>query len=86
MMSDKGKISKILEFIDLHTVDGDHHKQWVLDQIVRIATDCPTVEGEGKDYKGTRIKFKALGKSQEYLNWVQARLDDDYDWDEGVAP
>ena len=28
--------SQIAEFILNHTVDGGHHKQWVLDQVLRM--------------------------------------------------
>lgn len=33
---EKLKRWEIAAFIDEHTVDGDHHKQWVLDQVLRM--------------------------------------------------
>ncbi len=33
-----GKIEKILEIIEEYgSIDGAHHKQWLLDQVVRVA-------------------------------------------------
>jgi len=38
-MNDKEKIDKALEVIlDYWGIDGDHHKQWVIDQVVRLLT------------------------------------------------
>ena len=30
-------------------IDGEHHKAWVIDQIVRALTDCPLIEGRAFD-------------------------------------
>jgi hypothetical protein len=39
-MKKKDKIVKALELIYRYgDIDGDHHKQWVLDQVVRILSD-----------------------------------------------
>lgn len=38
-MLDEDKVSKALELIERYGgIDGAHHKQWVLDQVVRILT------------------------------------------------
>lgn len=71
--------------------DGAHHKQWVLDQVVRILTDCPTVQQTGLSAGGTEYSYDALGESPEYLAWVaRYKAGEDgpetYEWDEGIAP
>lgn len=71
--------------------DGGHHKQWVLDQVVRILTDCPTVQRTALSAYGTEYTYDALGESPEYLAWVACcKAGEDgpetYEWDEGIAP
>lgn len=72
-------------------VDGAHHKQWVLDQVVRILTECPEVEHEALDVNGLKYTYTALGESPDYLRWLaDYRAGDDgpntYEWDEGIPP
>jgi len=39
MADDEGKIERTLDLIENYGgIDGSHHKQWILDQIVRILT------------------------------------------------
>lgn len=38
-MTEQEKVAKILELIENYAfIDGAHHKQWLLDQIARVAT------------------------------------------------
>jgi hypothetical protein len=72
-------------------IDGSHHKQWVLDQVVRELTGCPTVEKTGVTHTGTPYTYTDLGESEEYVEWVRAYCDGEhgpttYEWDEGIAP
>lgn len=62
--------------------DGAHHKQWVLDQVMRVLL-------------GTQIDEESLctgEPSPEYLAWAErqrwpdGRDGEEYDWDEGIAP
>lgn len=58
--------------------DGEHHKQWVLDQVVRALTGCGSPDGSEHE-------------SDDYLAWRVAYADgedgpDTYAWDEGIAP
>lgn len=60
--------------------DGAHHKDWVIDQMVRALTNCPTVEGAA-----------GLGDSKEYLEFVAESCVGDegpntYEWNVGIAP
>ena len=64
--------------------DGDHHKMWVIDQMVRHLTGCPihTVEVPAKN-GAPAYSYEALGESEAYREFVG---DDEDDWDEGIAP
>jgi hypothetical protein len=43
-------------------VDGAHHKAWVIDQILRTLTGCPTVE---KTSRAGKYTYECLGESEE---------------------
>ena len=79
--------TKILEFIRQHGwVEGDMHKAWVIDQLVRILTGCPIVTKTEGGYE-----HKAHGESAEYLKWVADYENGEegpktYEWDIGAAP
>lgn len=69
-------------------VDGAHHKQWVIDQMVRALTGCPQVR---IDRGPEAMPHFRKGESFEYLKWVadfQAGEDgpETYTWDTGIAP
>ncbi len=60
-------------------IDGDHHKTWVIDQMVRALLGC-----EFKD-------DVCIKESLEYKNFVEdAKYDEKgeevYEWDCGIAP
>lgn len=63
--------------------DGDHHKMWVIDQMVRHLTGCPVEQRTAKDYRGQEYSYEALGESEAYREFVGG---DEDDWDEGIAP
>lgn len=72
---------KISEFLYNNAwVDGGHHKQWCIDQILRIITGCEYDERFGI-YKE---------ESEEYKKWVadyNSYSNGEYDpWDTGIAP
>lgn len=87
-----GRVRKAL-FVAFQSggVDGGHHKQWVIDQMVRALTGCPMVDDVAVDYKGHNYTFTRQGESEEYVEWVRAFRDgedgpDSYEWDEGTPP
>ena len=88
----KERIKKALEVaVEYGGIDGDHHKAWVIDQMVRELTGCPTVQEEGTDAHGKKYTYDALGESEEYQELVRtARKGEDgpetYDWETGIAP
>jgi hypothetical protein len=47
--------------------DGDHHKQWVIDQMVRALTDCP-LEVHRRD--GDPYTYRDQGESDAYRAFV----------------
>lgn len=62
--------------------DGEHHKMWVIDQMVRHLTGCPVEQRSVLDiYTGIRRTYEALGESEAYREFVG-----DGEWDEGIAP
>ena len=71
--------------------DGDHHKAWVIDQMVRALTGCPMVARGGYDGQGKHFAYEAQGESDEYRTFVREYQDGEdgpetYEWDEGIAP
>jgi hypothetical protein len=71
-------------------IEGDHHKAWVIDQMIRHLTDCPEVEVTAIDCNG-RYTYIDLGESEEYIELIKAAKDgedgpDTHDWDIGIAP
>jgi outer membrane protein assembly factor BamB len=79
--------------INYGQTDGDHHKAWVIDQMVRHLTGCPTVIGHGiSSGDGTPYIYDTLGKSEDYLEFVrvysydEAEGEEIWEWDEGIAP
>lgn len=91
----KERITDALEVASWGGIDGDHHKQWVIDQMVRVLTGCPKEMVHVTGLDGQDHDYEALGESVEYLAWVKdyeaprEGIDDpdDYDeWDPGIAP
>jgi alpha/beta superfamily hydrolase len=52
-------------------IDGGHHKQWVLDQVVRILAETPDGYAEWLN------DFRGDDDGQGHFR---------YEWDEGIAP
>jgi hypothetical protein len=67
------KQNKIIDIITrFGDIDGVHHKQWILDQIVRILLTPDEYLKWKKEMKG---EYDELNDEYEYE-----------DWDEGIAP
>jgi hypothetical protein len=83
-MTETWRIAKALEIAgDFGTEDGEHHKMWVIDQMVRVLTGCPTVELTARfpDAHGNTYTYWGLGESEEYRTFIASGH-----WDEGIAP
>lgn len=66
---------------DFAYIDGDHHKMWVIDQMVRCLTGCPLEMRSAKDYKGRPYEYETFGESDAYRAFIG-----DGNWDTGIAP
>ena len=90
----QGRIDRALELaVQYGGIGGDHHKAWVIDQMVRELTGCPTVQRESPFpwADGKKHIVATLGEAVEYHEFVRkAREGEDgpetYDWDTGIAP
>jgi hypothetical protein len=73
-------------------IDGDHHKDWVLDQIARILKGTPVIVEQARwegDYTEWRVHTGTV--TQRYLDWVVEMKNgedgpDTYEYSEGIAP
>lgn len=64
-------------------IDGAHHKQWIIDQMVRVLT------GGGDSYEGWVKAYEACdGECKRHHDVVggDEDCDEGYFWDEGIAP
>lgn len=74
------RIENALAFLSIWgQVEGDHHKAWVIDQVVRALCGC---EWNFND---------SFFQNEEYKDWVSGYCYDDshvmeYEWDIGIAP
>jgi len=86
------RIEKAIELgFKYGSTDGAHHKMWVIDQMIRILTDCPTVTRKATDVNQKEYEYQALAESDKYRELLAAfRAGEDgpetYSWDEGIAP
>lgn len=77
------RITKALEIaFNYSQIDGDHHKAWAIDQMIRALCGCKQNKEESGDF---------LDESDEYLQFVNKYEHDDdgekqWSWDEGVNP
>ena len=60
---------------------GDHHKAWVIDQMVRALCGCVKDDDDYNDsYKSNK----------EYMDWIENYCyvdgEHEYEWDTGIAP
>ncbi len=91
-MKKSDRIKKALDIAhESGDFDGAHHKNWVIDQMVRALTGCPMVGKTLTDTDGRSFAYEAQGESEEYLAWVARHKDGEdgpetYEWDEGIAP
>ncbi len=91
-MSVEERIQAALKFAsECAGIEGDHHRAWLVDQMVRILTGCPMVQMQFIDCLGKPYPAEVLGESEEYRAFVaRAKAGSDgpetYSWDEGIVP
>jgi len=72
--------------------DGEHHKQWTIDQIARILKGTKVIVKQASWNDGQKEWRVDLDKpSKKYLKWVKDMCDGEdgpntYSYDEGIAP
>lgn len=72
-------------------IDGDHHKMWVIDQMVRALHGVPLESFVGTDVRGNRYEFDAQGTNEQYAEWIRLHNSGDdgpdtYSWGTGIPP
>lgn len=73
------------------SIEGEHHKMWVIDQMVRALTGCPIIEGEVSLRGKLLYTYQKQGESEEYKDYVTHHNDgedgpDTYVWETGRMP
>jgi len=92
MAKSNSRIDKAIEFaVRFGGIDGDHHKAWVIDQMVRALTGCPMVKYTGKGADGEPYTCDIQGESLEYKQVVADACEDGddpnaYEWEIGIPP
>lgn len=85
----------VLYFITLYGgIDGAHHKDWVMDQVVRICHGCKFKIKKGIWDDGlVEWRIQIVSATKEYKKWVQeitGPVDEngetEYYYDCGIAP
>lgn len=83
----------ILLFIEQYgSIDGSHHKAWLLDQIARIALGNKISIKKAKWSNGQEeFRFNLEDPTPEYVEWVKRLKEGEdgpntYAYDEGIAP
>lgn len=64
------------------SIDGEHHKTWVIDQVVRALLGCKS----GSEYES--IQYVKNAAYEEFVIEQKSGENgpDTYDWDDGIAP
>ena len=81
-----------LHFIERYGgIDGDHHKQWLIDQVARILNGAPVIVVEAR-WESAKPEYRiSVGACDKYTAWVTEMKDGEdgpetYTWDEGTPP
>lgn len=78
-----------LEYITMYgQIDGSHHKDWVLDQVVRILKGTNVIVKEARWSDGfSEYRIELDEPSEEYEEFIEEYENDgEYSWDTGIAP
>lgn len=87
----KDRIKKAIDLaVRYGGIDGDHHKVWVIDQMVRALTGCPMLKAKGVGAHGP-FEYDLQGESHEYLQLVAKSCSGEdgpstFIWDVGTPP
>ena len=71
-------------------IDGAHHKNWVLDQVARILQGTEVIVKVAKWENGFKeYRVRLSEPSEKYKEWVlfmKGSEEEEYSYDEGIAP
>lgn len=68
-------------------IGGQHHKDWLLDQIGRILFGTKVIVKKAEWSDGTEEYRYILGEpTMDYINWVNSLISKGVDYDIGIAP
>jgi len=74
------------------SIDGDHHKAWLVDQLARILNGTEVIVRKAEwDNGDFEIRFSLKEPTQRYWDWVAEMKDGEdgaetYSYDFGIAP
>ncbi len=75
----KSQSEYAIEFLSMYSsIDGDHHKQWLIDQVARIlmGTYVSVVEASWDDGQ-KELRYSTGEPSKKYLEWIGDDIDND---------
>lgn len=77
----QGRIRDALDVLfNYGQTDGEHHKTWAIDQVVRILCGCYYDREVGE----------CMSQTKEYRQWIDdycyVNGEQEYEWDCGIAP
>ena len=72
-------------------IDGAHHKDWVIDQMVRALTGCPVETFTQPAQDSEPYTYQGQGESEDYKALVAEACNGEdgpqtYNWETGIAP
>lgn len=70
-------------------MDGEKHKAFAIDQMVRALTGCQLVKKTAFDCNGKEYEYETMGECDQYLKFVSEYCygengPDTYSWNRGV--
>ncbi len=72
LMDDAQRIEAALEVVRRNVyIDGEHHKMWLIDQMVRILTGSPLEKAEATGAYGRPFTHDRLAESDRYRAFVE---------------
>ena len=91
-LNDSEKVAAALDFVaEYGLIEGEEHRKWVLDQVVRVLTGCPATKQVFVDSEDRERIVRSLGESEAYQEFVVQQVVSDEGvpilmWDTGVEP
>ena len=92
-MNEQERIAKALDYaMRWGQVEGDHHRLWVIDQMVRALCNCQ-IQQYNITYQGKSYQYEEQGTNESYNSFVRIYNEGEhgegehgYSWKTGIAP